>query len=155
MPSIEETIAFIRKAHDGQVDKAGMPYWKHPVSVMQRLGPDASDDEKHAALLHDVVEDTTYTLTDLLNMGYSEAAVEAVRLLTKPEIKVPYLDWVRGLAASGNMIAIRVKIADNEDNSDPARIALLPPEKRGMTDKYARSLEILRGALVGRDTPRD
>lgn len=60
MPSIDETIAFIRSAHVGQTDKAGAPYWRHPVSVMERLGADATEDEKLVALLHDVVEDTPY-----------------------------------------------------------------------------------------------
>jgi hypothetical protein len=38
MPGIDETIAFIRRAHAGQVDKGGVDYWNHPVSVMNRLG---------------------------------------------------------------------------------------------------------------------
>lgn len=44
---------------------------------------------------------------------------------------------------------IRVKIADDEDNSDPARVALLPSDNRGNQERYARSLEILRAALTG------
>ncbi len=45
-PSTEETIDFIKVAHAGQFDKGGVEYWKHPVSVMHRLGADVSDDSK-------------------------------------------------------------------------------------------------------------
>jgi (p)ppGpp synthase/HD superfamily hydrolase len=147
MPTIEETIAFIRTAHEGQTDKAGAPYWRHPVSVMERLGPEASEDDKLAALLHDVMEDTHHSADDLRARGYSEAVIDTVRLLTKPK-GVPYLDCIRAIAESGNVSAIRIKIADNEDNSDPARVALLPPEQRGGQERYAKSLAILRAALA-------
>lgn len=150
MPSINETIAFIRRAHANQVDKGGSPYWLHPVSVMKRLPADATDDERRVALLHDVIEDTETTASDLLAMGYSKAVVDAVVLLSRPEgdSRPTYMEWVCSLAASGNKMAIRVKIADNEDNSDPMRIANLPPNERDIVRRYERSLKILRMALT-------
>ena len=51
--TIDDTIAFIKEAHAGPADKGGVEYWKHPVSVMHRLGPDASEDCRLVALLHD------------------------------------------------------------------------------------------------------
>lgn len=146
MPTIEQTIDFIIAAHEGQTDKIGEPYWRHPVSVMERLGPAATNDEKLAALLHDIVEDTQHSLDDLRDLGYSEAVVEAVRILTKPH-GIPYLECIRAIAASGNKIAIRVKIADNEDNSDPRRVSLLPHKQRDFSQRYAESLKILRSAM--------
>lgn len=150
MPSINETIAFIRRAHANQVDKGGSPYWLHPVSVMKRLPADATDDERRVALLHDVIEDTETTASDLLAMGYSKAVVDAVVLLSRPEgdSRPTYMEWVCSLAASGNKMAIRAKIADNEDNSDPMRIANLPPNERDIVRRYERSLKILRMALI-------
>jgi (p)ppGpp synthase/HD superfamily hydrolase len=95
-PSIEDTINFIRSAHAGQFDKGGVEYWKHPVSVMHRLGPDASDDCKLVALLHDVIEDTGHTAASLRALGYPENVISPVERLTKPK-GVPYLkcteDW--------------------------------------------------------------
>lgn len=147
-PTIEETLAFIKEAHAGQMDKGGHPYWEHPVNVMHGLPIGASDDEKHAALLHDVVEDTSYTLEDLKRRGYSPQVLEIVRLLTKDKgSMITYMDYIRALAATGNKGAIRVKIADNEHNSSEKRIAQLPSEKQGIVHKYQRSLKILRKAL--------
>jgi len=123
-------------------------YWRHPVSVMHRLGPDVADDCKLVALLHDVIEDTKYTATDLLNMGYPDDVVRSIERLTKPR-GVPYLECIKDLAASGDQMAIAVKIADNRDNLDPDRLARIPPNERGKEDKYRLSLEILTAALAG------
>jgi (p)ppGpp synthase/HD superfamily hydrolase len=148
-PSVESTIEFIKRAHAGQVDKAGVAYWRHPVSVMNRLGPEAPEDAKLVALLHDVIEDTRYTAADLRSMGYNDRVVNAVLLLTKNK-SLSYLDNIEHIAASGDDIAIAVKIADNEDNLDPERIAKIPGSERGPNlhrAKYESSLEILRRAI--------
>ena len=145
-PTIEETIAFIKSAHAGQFDKGGIEYWKHPVSVMERLGPDASADCKLVALLHDIIEDTNYGPDDLRVLGYSEIVVSSVQRLSKPS-GVDYPAYIKELVRSGDRIAMLVKRADNIDNLDPSRLALLPPEHRAGNDKYRRSIEILTAAL--------
>ena len=50
------------KAHDGQVDKCGMPYIFHPFCVAQQL---ENEDEITTALLHDVAEDTDIGINEL------------------------------------------------------------------------------------------
>lgn len=149
-PTIEQTIEFIKKAHAGQVDKAGEAYWKHPVSVMERL-VDAPEDYKLAALLHDVIEDTDFSAENLRKMGYSADVVRAVELLTKHG-DMPYLDEVRHIRDSGNPIAIAVKIADNLDNLDQVRLAKLKPELQLKAVKYRESLAILRQSVL--DNPK-
>lgn len=146
-PSVNETFEIVKTAHDGQVDKAGRPYWEHLLSVCRRLPEDATDDERRVALLHDVIEDTGLTALDLRSLGFSEPVVEAVQLLTRAKDSGPYLEWIRAIADSGNRMAIRVKIADNEDNSDPQRVK----HTFGIGDlvkRYALSLHILRPALA-------
>jgi (p)ppGpp synthase/HD superfamily hydrolase len=142
MPTIEETIQFIRKAHAGQVDKAGMDYYLHSVAVMNRLPSDADDELKLAALLHDVLEDTPYTRQQLSAMGYSNRTLDAVELVTKkPGDQRTYSEKINGIIASGNRDAIQVKFADVSENSDPARLALLKPAERNrLLKKYSRPL---------------
>jgi len=147
-PSIEETIDFIKVAHAGQFDKGGVEYWKHPVSVMHRLGSDASNECKLVALLHDVIEDTDHSPASLRALGYPDNVIASVERLTRVD-GVPYLECIERLAASGDRIAIEVKLADNLDNIDPERLARLPPEKRGKEDTYRRSIETLTAALRG------
>ena len=123
MPDIEDTIAFIKEAHAGQMDWTGAEYWQHPVAVMNLLPEDATLEEKLAALLHDVVEDTDHTIVTLRDRGYPEEVLTILDLVTRDKADGrSYMVWVRAIVASGNRGAIRVKLADNRHNSDPARI---------------------------------
>jgi len=136
MKSVEETIDFIRAAHEGQVDKAGEPYWFHPVTVMSLLGT-ATVEEKIVALLHDVVEDTHVTMGELEGMGYSKTVLDAVTLLTRDR-KTDHFDYIKKIAASGNTIAIRVKLADLRHNMSKTR-----PISENMMHRYHKAQDIL------------
>jgi hypothetical protein len=56
--ALERAIAFATDAHSGQVDKLGEPYIAHCRWVMDGV----PDSDKRVAILHDVVEDTDYSL---------------------------------------------------------------------------------------------
>lgn len=100
--------------------------------------------EQVAALLHDVVEDTDHTLDELAAKGVPPAALEIVRLLTRApgEPRGPYYARIRE-----HEPARRVKLlADVASNSDPGRMALLPPEERAKKSvKYAQARVALGG----------
>lgn len=150
MPTIEETIAFIRRAHAGQTDKAGRDYYHHPVAVMIRLPADVDDEVRLAALLHDVIEDTPYTRAQLASQGYSVRTLDAVDLVTqKPGDARSYPEKIAAIIDSGNRDAIQVKLADMSENADPERLALLDAESRErLTRKYAEPIKALRAALT-------
>ncbi|CAM3541490.1 RelA/SpoT family protein [Arcobacter aquimarinus] len=62
-PKLYEIINFIIEAHEGQFRKSGEPYCVHPVLVAAITAHFSKDESVIAtALLHDVVEDTEYTL---------------------------------------------------------------------------------------------
>ena len=77
MPSLEEAISLAVEAHRGQRDKAGQPYILHPIRVMMRCRTEA---ERIAAVLHDVVEDTEWTLERLREEGVPEEVLAALRV---------------------------------------------------------------------------
>ena len=138
----EQTVKAMRlcyEAHHGQTDKAGVPYVFHPFHLAEQM---TDEDSAVAALLHDVAEDTEYTLEDLATMGFSARVMEALRLLTH-DPSVPYLEYVASLKE--NPIARAVKLADLAHNSDPTR---LPPELRNpeREDRYRRAMAILKDA---------
>jgi hypothetical protein len=56
-PDLGTTIELMRRAHEGQIDKSGQPHYLHALRVAMRVAS-CSAAERHAALLHDVVEDT-------------------------------------------------------------------------------------------------
>ena len=63
------------KAHEGQLRASGEPYIMHPLAVAEILAHLQIDHiTLMAALMHDVVEDTSYSKEDLENMFGSEVA---------------------------------------------------------------------------------
>lgn len=122
MSTIERAIEIAARAHAGQVDKAGAAYIFHPLRLMLAV---QLPYERMAAVLHDVVEDTTVTLADLVNEGFPSEVIDAIDSLTKREGE-GRLDAAE--RAAGNPIARVVKLADVTDNMDLTRIAE-PTEK--------------------------
>ena len=113
----QKALRLCFEAHRDRTDKGGMPYVFHPFHLAEQM-----TDEKTtvAALLHDVVEDTDYTLADLEAMGFDGEVLAALRLLTHAEGE-PYMDYVARLKA--NPIARAVKLADLAHNRDLSRLA--------------------------------
>ncbi len=119
------------EAHKDQVDKSGMPYVFHPFHLAEQM---TDEDTTVVALLHDVVEDTSYTLEDLKRLGFSDRVIEAVALMTHEE-GVPYLEYVRRIRE--NPIAKAVKLADIDHNSDASRLDPNDPRIPYWQEKYA------------------
>jgi (p)ppGpp synthase/HD superfamily hydrolase len=84
---VEHAGQVARRAHQGQLDKAHLPYFESHVAEVHRRGVSYGGDvnEQIAALLHDVLEDTKVSETDLRNEGFPEEALVIVGLLTRDE----------------------------------------------------------------------
>jgi len=154
-PTVGSTLELIKFLHAGVFDDAGLPYWMHPVAVMEMLPDDADDDERKAHLLHDTIEDTGTTEDDLRGWGYSERTIQLVVGVSRNRAPpgLTYMEWIRSIAASGDIGLIRLKYNDNRHNSDPGRIAAIADadvRKRAedrANNRYRRSMRILREAL--------
>ena len=133
MPTLEDAIALAVRAHRGQVDKGGMPYILHPLGVMLRM---RSEVEMIVGVLHDVVEDTEYTLEALRALGYSAEVLAALDRVTRRQGE-SYEAFVR--RAGEDPLARRVKIADLEDNMDVRRIAELTDRDVERLRRYQRA----------------
>lgn len=116
MNLLSKAIVIATKAHDGQVDKGGSPYILHPLRVMFKM---SSEDLKIVAVLHDVIEDTETMLYDLEGAGFTKEIIDAVECLTRRDNE-GYMDFIK--RCKGNRLALLVKLADLEDNSDISRI---------------------------------
>ena len=105
------------KAHEGQLDKAGVPYIYHPRMVSSYC---TSIYGKIVGWLHDVIEDTDVTLQELRNQGFDDFLLEALDCVSKP--KVGYNEDVYYKRIKENPLAKEVKLADLKHNSDLSRI---------------------------------
>ncbi|MFW3375340.1 RelA/SpoT family protein, partial [Aliarcobacter butzleri] len=82
-PKLYEIINFIIEAHEGQFRKSGEPYCVHPILVACVTASFSKDEAVIAtALLHDVVEDTSYTL-DFVKDKWGSDIAHMVDGLTK------------------------------------------------------------------------
>ena len=123
---LDKAIQIAAGAHAGQFDKGGMPYLMHPMRVMSYLK--SNDEELQCiAILHDVLEDSSVTVEDLLDAGMTRRIVAGVQHLTK--IKDESYDNYK-LRVFASTDAMRVKLADLRHNSDIRRL-------KGVTQKDA------------------
>lgn len=136
--SFEEMIEandLAHSTHADQLDKPGHPYINHVDRVVRRL---VGEGEKTVGWLHDVVEDSEVTLDDLRRWGFSSETVDAVEAITHlvREQRARYYARVKK-----NPLALKVKLADIADNTDPRRLLELPAETMvRLMRKYADAL---------------
>src|SRR5258708_10762602 len=116
---LEKAIRIATEAHFGQEDRFGAPYILHPLRVMCRVN---TDDEKTVAILHDVVEDTDWTFSALRKKGFPAKIIAALDFVTKRDGEA-YDRFVERSAS--NPLALKVKMADLEDNMDIRRMPKL------------------------------
>jgi (p)ppGpp synthase/HD superfamily hydrolase len=137
MSTLERAVEIAAKAHAGQIDKAGAPYILHPLRVMLRM---RTTEERIVAVLHDVVEDTEWTLDGLRGEGFSDEVIDAVASVTKGDGET-YEEFIE--RAAQNAIGRRVKRAGLIENSDMSRIRNLKKGDGERLKKYERGLQFL------------
>ena len=137
MSTLERAIALAATAHAGQTDKAGAPYVLHVLRVMLRC---ETNEERMAAVMHDMVEDCGWTLDQLRAEGFPEPVVEAVDAVTRRDGET-YDDFV--LRSKLHPIGRRVKLADLADNSDLSRLPEVTARDHARLEKYRRAIDAL------------
>ena len=128
------------EAHKDQIDKSGMPYVFHPFHLAEQM---ADENTTIVALLHDVIEDTEYTLDDLRNFGFAEDVLSAISLMTHAD-DVPYMEYVEKIKT--NPIAKAVKLADLKHNSDMSRLDRITQIDEERAKKYKQAIELLENS---------
>lgn len=141
---LSRAIAIVANAFKDVKDKGGRPYILHCLRVMDKM-PQEDEDLLCIAVLHDLIEDTNYTLEDLRREGFSDRVVQGVNLLTKLGT-MNYDDYIHQI--SQNINATLVKLADLEDNSDITRLKGLREKDFIRMQKYHKSYLLLKAAKI-------
>ena len=123
-------------AHYNQLDKGGNPYILHPIFVASCM---TTVNEKIVALLHDVLEDTTFP-KDYLEKTFDKEIIDALELLARDK-SMPYEEYIKRLAP--NQIARKVKIADLINNMDVRRLKKLQNKDLVRLRKYHKAWRYL------------
>jgi (p)ppGpp synthase/HD superfamily hydrolase len=136
--TVEDTIELVKRLMAGQKDFRDRDGYIHDLEVMDLLPPGASDTEKKAALLHGVLDAKAATEHDLFAAGVEPEVMTIVRLVSNgPNVRsyAAYVQKCRDIVASGNVSAMRIKLAD----------MLAKPGHP--TNNYAETILIMREGL--------
>ena len=125
------------EAHKDQKDKSGIPYVFHPIHLAEQM---TSEKATIVALLHDVIEDTEYTISDLAKEGFDDEVLDAISLMTHDD-NVKYMDYVREIGK--NPIAKEVKLADLRHNSDLTRLDVVDEKALERRNNYLKAIAFL------------
>ncbi len=139
MKIIEKSLSIAIRAYAGKLDKAGSEYIKHPLRVMAKMKTDV---EMSVALLHDVIEDSEITADDLLSEGIPMDVVDAIICLTKIDNE-SYQEFI--VRVKSNELAVKIKIADIEDNINVLRLEFLSDADLDRLKKYHSAWRYLAG----------
>lgn len=136
---IRTALKIMYYVHINQDDKTGGAQILHPLAV-GCMG--STNEEKIVGFLHDVVEDSVYTFDDLINEGFSDSVITALRLLTHNE-RDTYEEYVHKIAESGNTLALKTKLHDLQHNIARGKKAGLSH----LVEKHTKALAIIQEAL--------
>ena len=131
--SLGKAISIVSQAFESKIDKGGVPYIMHCLYVMYRIRDKFESDTElqSIAVLHDLIEDTDWTLEDLRLQRFSDRVVTGVGHLTH-DPAVPYKDYIREIALHKD--ARHVKMADLRHNSKITRM-------KGLTERDLKRIE--------------
>ena len=121
---IRRAYAYGHKMHDGQLRQSGEPYFTHPVAVAAILTEQRLDDATIVtALLHDAIEDTKSTYSEVSRLFGEEVAelVDGVTKLTNLQLSSTQSKQAENfrklfMAMSKDLRVILVKLADRLHN---------------------------------------
>ncbi len=150
---IRRAYAYGFKMHDGQMRKSGEPYFTHPVAVAAILTEQRLDDATIVtALLHDTIEDTRSTYSEVSELFGTDVAelVDGVTKLTNLQLSSAQSQQAENfrklfMAMSKDLRVILVKLADRLHNM--RTIKSMSPEKQAQ--KARETMEIF-APLAGR-----
>ena len=146
-----EALKIADKAHKNQVDKGGAPYIHHVIEVAKNF---EYEYDIACALLHDVIEDSDYTIEDIINAGLPNSMAKTLDLLTRKKDE-SYIDYIKRIKT--DELATQIKIADILHNMDITRIPNATIGDYTRQEKYRKALDYLKDeecyliTFVGKD----
>lgn len=143
-PLLGKAIAIAAVAHQDQLDKANAPYILHPLRMMLR---GQTELEQIVAVLHDVVEDSDWTLAQLAAEGFPDDVVAALDCLTR-RAEESYDEFIDRVLT--NPLATCVKQYDLEDNMTLTRMTVLSDRDMERLQRYHRAHQRVIQAVARR-----
>lgn len=143
MSNLGIAISITANAFVNKKDKGGNPYILHCLHVMNKMK--YHDEElMMMGVMHDLVEDTDYTIDSLLNLGFSNRVLLGIKYLTHDD-NLSYADYITRMIAN-SPDAMLIKMQDLRHNSDITRIKGITKKDFDRIEKYHKSYLRLKEA---------
>ena len=139
---LQKAISIAFEAHKDQLDKYGAPYLGHVTRVMNA---GTTIEEKILGVLHDVVEDASWTFEQLEKEGFPANIIEALKCVTKKSDDEDYDEFVE--RTKQNKLAVKVKLNDLTDNMDIKRMSEIKADDLPRLNKYLKAFKTLKGIV--------
>lgn len=114
----KEIIDLVQKYYKDKKDKGGNNYLYHLYYVSNKM---RTREGKIAGLLHDIMEDSKCSFQELENARVPVESIRVIDILTRKENET-YKEYIYRIVNSNNIMAIKIKIIDLENNMDLSRI---------------------------------
>lgn len=137
MADLQRALTIALEAHRDQTRRNGTPYVLHPLRVMLSF---EDETRRMIGVLHDVVEDSEWSLEDLREEGFSAEVVAAVDALTKREGE-DYQDYLDRLGP--DPLARDVKLADLRDNMNVIELPVVREQDSQRLNRYRQAYQLL------------
>lgn len=134
MPLLARSEALVDVLFQDKVDKANNHYMNHLLHVSRDF---KSERKKSLAIMHDVLEDTSVTESDLKKLGYEDSFIETLQILTNTFAS--YEEYIDHILKSNNKDALEIKIKDLLHNMDVTRLRKITAKDLKRTDKYVKA----------------
>lgn len=143
MRMLAKAISITSVAFEDKLDKGGVPYIMHCLHVMNIIGKKSDKDQELMciAVMHDLVEDTEWTIADLTSAGFSSRVCAGVSDMTHDPYET-YEEYIKVISL--NPDARKVKLVDLKHNSDIHRMKSLDKKHFKRLEKYHRAYAFLR-----------
>lgn len=134
---LAQAISLAAQAFVHKHDKGGHPYILHCLHVMRAV-ESLGEEAMIVAVLHDLIEDTKWTVDALIKAGYKERTATLIDMLTHKDGE-SYEDYI--IRTSLNPITRTIKMHDLRHNSDIMRMKGLRQKDFERLEKYHRADE--------------
>ena len=135
MSILQDAEQLAYKYFKDKKDRGGNPYMQHLRFVKNHC---LTYEGQIVGILHDILEDTDCSITELREVIVHENLIQAIQLLTRKQSE-KYSEYIDRIVNSKNINAIEVKLHDLENNMDITRLKCIGQKDIDRIKKYKKA----------------
>ena len=144
MSILQDAEKLAYKYFKDKKDRGGNPYMQHLRFVKNHC---LTYDGQIVGILHDILEDTDCSISELREVIVHEDLIQSIQLLTRKQSE-KYSEYIDRIVNSKNINAIEVKLHDLENNMDITRLKCIEQKDIDRIRKYKKAYNRVWSAWI-------